>query len=487
MIYKKRLGWAMLVIPAWLTMLSQSSTAQFEDAAKWVPDSTNSIIMINSEKILDSEIAKLEKWKTERSKAFRSGAAFLPPSTKVALLATQIDYQFLSPIVSVGYFKKAGDNIDILEVSKRTNGNLTKVFGKDAVVLPTDTYMIQVEDNVLVTMAPGNRQMTERWVRSSMSGNANRLSPYLKQAIEFADNNADVIVAFDLMGAISEEEVTERLKASEIVSIREDEIPQLSKSIAGLEGLTLGITINDKITGSIKIDFAEEPVGMFKVGKDILIAVLKKNGLMIDDIASWSVASGPKQIRLSGPLSESGLRQVGMLVQQPLQDQVHYEGGDSSVNAATRSKQYFGDVQHVMNDLRNKNLNDLATYAKWFDRYAVQIDKLSVLGVDPAVLDYGTYVSDSFRDISNGLRGDNLQRATDVTSQRGFSIYNQNYWGYRSGNAAASYYYNRRSRRIETNVGTARGKDNAKQIFGEIESETAKVRRDMSEKYGIDF
>ncbi|MDG1873745.1 MAG: hypothetical protein P8J27_07525 [Mariniblastus sp.] len=456
--------------------------AQHSNSAVWVPSSANSIAIVNSREILESELGKAKKWKTERSNAFRSGAAFFPPNTERMLLASQMDFQFMEPIWNVGVFEINKGSIDIVEVSKRIKGSLDSIGGMDALVLPSDAILVKVNDKTIVSHAPGNRQMTSRWIKSKSGGTAN-LSEYLSEAVQFADANADMIVAFDLDGVVGKDEIEKRLSAMTIID--QSKLAQYSKSIASLKGITLGVSIGEKISGSIKLDFNADPLGMLTAGKPILIEVLKKNGLMIDDIRKWRVTSNnsKNQIIISGELSEYGFRQIGTLIRQPILADFSSESDSSQVDVATRSKQYFGDIQHVFEELRRKEIKQLSTYAKWFDRYAREIDSLPVRGVDDSLLDYGQYTADSFRDIAVGLRSNNLERAKNTTSQK------DDYYAYDRSGRYGSYTtnYSRRNRTIASNMGRMAGENQAKEIFGEVEAATAKIRRDLSKKYNLDF
>ncbi len=469
-----------------------NSNAQKTDSAAWVPESANSIVIVNAKQILDSELGKEKKWKTERSSAFRSGAAFFPPNTERILLATQMDFQVMEPIWSVGVFEIKKGKMDIVDVSKRTNGNLDSIAGMESLVLPTDAILVQVDDKTIVSMAPANRQMTSRWINSKKGG-ITKISPYLTEAVKFSDDNADMIVAFDLGGVLGEDEIKERLKGNS--DIDQSKLDQYAKTLASIEGITLGVTVRKKITGSIKIDFKSNPMGMSDVGKQILISALKKNGVMIDDFNSWDVRMDMNQLLLSGPLSESGFRQIGSLVRQPIHnDFASDEDSSSSVDEATRSKQYFGDVDHILTELRGRTTKKLSSYAKWFDRYAREIDGLSVLGVDESLLEYGQYTSNSFRDIAIGLRGNDMSReknranATKNSDPRyggGYGRYGRygGYGGYGYGNGM----YMSRDRNVASNLGQMAGENQAKELFAEVEAATAKIRRELSKKYNLDF
>jgi hypothetical protein len=473
--------------------------AQFADMAKWVPDGANAIVMVRAKDIFDSPISKKEHWRTDRLKRFKSGAALLPPSTNRLLIAAQLDFEFMEPIWQSTVFENSKSEIDITEVSKKIKGNLEDISGKQAISLPNDAYLVKVDDMTLVSMSPANRQLTARWLRSRESA-AMQLSPYLKQAVQFADRNSHIIIAFDFEDVVHPDQVKRKLEESGIVD--EGDMKTAPQTISTIKGLTLGINVNEQVTGSIKVDFNDNPGVLAQSGKHILLYALKQNGFMIDDFENWPMEIQGNQLRMTGPLTAMGLRQIGSFIEHPLAtvlNQANSEGFE--VDMKTRSLQYFRSVEHLMEELRGKNAKGLDTYANWFDRYARQIDNLSVLNVDPAVIDHGRYVAANFREISGMLLGVNYDK---VVSRQQYSDTNaapateysttsyETYGGYRNGWAGyrRSYSeYNKNTRRRQQVTGQARlyGEQAAKEIIREVDAETAKIRGEMTEKYQTDF
>lgn len=154
---------------------------------------------------------------------------------------------------------------------------------------------------------------------------------------------------------------------------------------------------------------------------------------------------------------------------------------------ATKTLQYWGDVQHVIEMIERKNINDMSTYEKWFDRYSQQIDGISVLGVDPVMVQYGMYVSNSFRDVSSGLGTADVGRAKSMAAQGFAGPGNRTFnYGYGYGTIQGRN-YTLNSRRAASSISTMAGKEDAKNVMRELTSETAKVRNAMSEKYKMNF
>ena len=80
--------------------------------------------------------------------------------------------------------------------------------------LPNDTYIVQFGPKVLAAMGPANRQSVLRWIRETQGEAKTELSPYLQKAAGYSDNaGTEIIMAFDLDGALSWERVAKYLNA----------------------------------------------------------------------------------------------------------------------------------------------------------------------------------------------------------------------------------------------------------------------------------
>ncbi len=85
----------------------------------------------------------------------------------------------------------------------------------------------------------------------------------MADAIKFADQNAEAILAFDLANAFSVGEARSALLQQE--GLTGPEIEALSAAAGRLKGLTLGITVRDKAYSAIKIDFQDGTTGLDKL------------------------------------------------------------------------------------------------------------------------------------------------------------------------------------------------------------------------------
>ena len=487
-----------------LSLLSvTAANAQFDEAAKWVPENANCLVMVQAENILNSAIGRRENWATDRSAAFRSGASFFPPTTKRILMGSQIDFEFMDSVFHVGVFEKKGSEINLVEVSKRVNGNIATIGGKQALELPNNSYLIKVDNTTLVTMTPSNRQMTTRWLAKKSSGRMS-VSPYLAEAVKFADENAQVIVAFDLEGVLDPAEIEKRLV--EGGSVLEVSAASVAKTLSTLRGVTLGVTVNDRISGAIKIDFDKDITVIGDLAKPILLKILSDRGAFIYEFTDWKVQVRGKTIQMSGPLYESGLRRILSLLDVPPSLQEPAPPADDNDPVAKEklmglaSQSYFKSVSSLIDDLNHdkQNRQTMGQMSVWFNKYARQIDRLPMVDVDPDMLNYGKFVSESLRKGESAVTKAAAQSRTrqqEVPEQYDVETWSRPvgvtwYGGAYSWDSWRATPNRNRKGQIQAQVRTQeriRGNMDANIVLQHVAEASADIRRYMTARYHIEF
>ena len=495
-----RIVWTTLsvVLISWLVIpLTLRAEGEFEESARWIPADANTLVLIRVKDILESPFGKEHKW-SRRSTLFDTGLSFGPGKTERILMGSNMDFEFLDPIWSVCLFEKHGGDIDLIDISKQTGGILDEFKGRRAILLPSDSYLIELDENTLGSMYPGNRQAVARWYQTHKNG-AMDLSPYLKQAVRFADENAQLIMAIDLSDVVHPGLIRKQL--TDVCD--SDSMDAVCDSICSIRGITLGVTVTDKMTGALKIDFNGSTAPFAANAKALVIEALKRNGLMIDDLESWEVQVSPAEVRMKGPLSVSGLRKISSIVQHPMLFSTLPESSAmDQIDPKTRSLQYFHSLDKIMDELQKKKSKSMSTYAYWYSRYARMIDELPSRGVDPDLLEFGRFVANQYRNITGILREANYNRVVSRSDYSKFGGYG-GYGGYGGelglGAAVGSYgygygrygYYSNnwgvRARQIAGTIEKVRGMNQADEIRRMIEDEKVKIRHAMSEKFETDF
>lgn len=462
--------------------IAANGYSQFHDLTDWVPDSANSIVLVRAKRIFDSELSKAENWRKEHTKAFQSGAAFLPATIDRIVIGSEIDLETMQPMWKVSVFEKYAP-VSLATISERAGGIIESLAGHNALILPNDTYLVEIDDKTLAAMTPANRQWTSRWLASE--GRKTLLSPYLENAIKNADTNADMVLAIDLGHVFCGTEVEEQLKLQGVVM--DAEVKPAADVVSAVHGLTLSLNVKDKISGSMVIDFAGDTAALKSKGKQLLIDTLERSGSMIDDFEGWSVEQSGKQLKLSGTLTSSGFRRILSVVRHSIQSDVVFSGDSApstEIDIATRSKQYFSKLETIVNELRAKEKGRaLNTYATWYERYADEIDEMPVLGVDEDLVKFGNAMANSFRDVGDILRGHQLAKKADL-SGTGDTVHGYRYNAYRS-----YFHQNDRSRerrQIATRHEVA-AENEARDILNEVQKQMVDLRQSLSQVYKIEF
>jgi hypothetical protein len=238
------------------------------------------------------------------------------------------------------------------------------------------------------------------------------------------------------------------------------------------------------------VHFRSDSSVLAPIAKPLLQELLAGLGATIDDVEGWTVQGEPQRIVFQGPLTEAGRKRVLSLVDNPLASLLAAEAAEtSSANrqasqVAAATQQYFKALTSIVSEIREKSKDSktLGENALWFDKWARRIDSLPVLNVDKELIDFGQYVTTQLRNMAAALRGVGIRsgaRTAQVWDSS--SVY---YNGY-------SYYAEARDadpeRRAIRAQERAAGATSARGIVQEIETSLAKVRKDLTQKYQVEF
>lgn len=432
-----------------------ATAGEFDEMVTRIPGQANVAVLVNAERVFQSEIAKTEGWQEQRGKRFESGLTFLPPKVTRAVIASQVDLEVFRPMwdVAVLEFPKAPSLDDVQE----HYGGLPDKFADTNVLrVADDSYVVRLSDKLLGAFGPANRQLVARWLAQK----DDELSPYLKEALGYADAGTEVLMAIDFTNVVTPALVEQRLAENENAEIKKVDPKQLVQIFSSLKGVMLGITFDKQAYGSIKVDFAEDVTPLAPVAKTLLLEVLANHGAMVDEFEEWKVETKGTTIRLSGFLGESGLMRITSLINLP----THAMEAPVAAAAKTPAKPeaspsdpqqvvlettmaYYKSVDKILRDLKGRK-NDARTMGQmgvWFGNYANKIDRLPILNVDERMLQYGQYVAQSLRNCSASVKGYGIQkRVGEVNADSNAAPFGGANYGYdNSGYGYGGGYYGR--------------------------------------------
>jgi hypothetical protein len=498
-----------------LVIATLPAQAQFGELTKKIPGSANVAAFVNVEKLMASPAALKGGWSEKRDKAFASGVSFLPPDANHAVIAMELDLQMWTPMWEAAVID-LDHTPDTKKISEMTGGAVDTIEGLSVVDLPSDAYLVKFGGNSAAFMAPANRQSVARWLRQVQTKNDLNVSGYLFEAYKYAnDRGTPVILAIDLEDAFPPGAIQQQLMlpdAAEFLTKNNILLGQAVKLCSNVRGITLGITFADQPYGKVRIDFKEDVSMSPELAKLAMLHVFSNHGVMLNEFYEWKPAVDGKTISLEGYMTASGMRRIGSLFNRPPALKMPASAGDVVPKTKQElmrdaSVNYFHQIDGYLKDMKaaKTGAQTMGSYGVWMSKYAGKIDQLSVLNVDPELMNYGAYVSDTLRQSYNAIRsGAARSRVREVNTPMQYNYYtNTNTWGYtyRDGWGGGgtvpwgssyttavpdqqAYIHARTAVKTEERVASG---NEARTIMQGIEKATGDVRRAMTTKYGVDF
>ncbi len=489
-------------------LIHTTGHAQFHELTKRIPDGANTIFFVDVNKLHNSPLGKSQNWRGQHEKAFEAGIDAVPPQADEFVASAKFDFATKTADWQVGLMKLKYD-VSLPKVAVRYQGTTDYISERPVAVLPGDIFVVKFMENIIGYGTPATRQDVGLWINRYYDNSLRGLSPYLAEAESFADAGSPIIMALDLTHSVSPEMVRTRLDSMETLKGKKLDFDKLAKALASIRGISLGVTVQQDMVGAVKVDFSEDISMLGDLAKPLLLEILGNQGMMIDEIESWNVTMNDKRIQLTGPLYPSGLRRILSLIETPpaLQEATQKaaaEGGTSEedekkATTIAASKIYYKSVVSLLDELRikKKDRKTMGQIAVWYDKYARKIDRLPIANVDPDLLNYGKYVSESLRTgqsqvtdaaARSRIRQNNVPEQYDITTYS--TPIGANWGGQYNWNGWQATPDWQRTGSLQSNVRMEeqiKGARSANDVLRDIENATADIRRHMTEKYGVEF
>jgi hypothetical protein len=493
--------------------LARPAAGQFGNMVRFLPDDVNAMLLIDVDELLASPMAREEGWRAELEQAFATGLVILPPQSSRFMLASRLDYRLFQPLWRVAVVDVKYEP-SVPKAAVRYGGQVDNIEGLEAVLMPDDAYLVKFGSKRIGAMSPGDRQKVARWIKQVYANDPGVLSPYMQQAVKYADSSAGMILALDLQHSIAAADAKAALEEWEFLKDLDVDLDKVAEVLASIRGVMLGVTVTDARNGAIRVDFDQDASLLKDFAKPLLLEALGNHGLMIDEFQEWTASVSGKTISLRGVLHQSGMRRVLSILDAPVSVQQDLAAtpsasdsdSDSDVQqlVIATSQNYFKSITSLLDDLKIKrSTSEFVTWGQvgaWFEKYARKIDALPILNVDPELLDYGAFVAHALRDAENAMKGIGVRssyRKTELPTQytynvRGGAVGDAGWYG--TGGAYGYAWTAQEDVRGEmatrARVSTQeriRGNVQTNHITQGIAESTAAVRRRMTEKYQVEF
>ena len=380
-----------------------SCFGQFDHLLKYLPDNTNALYLLNTEKIFQSDLAKKQDFAKRYDELRNEMPLAMPPDAKRFILAANMNLSRVQPDSETVIVELTQDR-KIETIAKATGGTIDEIAGKQCVVVG-DIYIVQFSDRVVGAMWPSDRQHIAQWIRIAKRRTEGRLSPYLKKAIAYTrDVGTEAILALDLTDSLPPSRFREALKRSKSLSGTDVNRNTLVDLLTSIEGVILGVKVTDKLNGRLKVDFGRDALPLKPFAQKMLLEALANTGSMIDEFEEWEPVVKKNEVSIRGTLTESGVRKILSLMSVDTSGvAVENKDDDNTPDLVSdlATSKYVATIEKRLGDLFNADTSTstLRERLLWVQNYARGIDRLSSRNVNRKVRKDGKSIADMMAEI----------------------------------------------------------------------------------------
>jgi hypothetical protein len=474
----------------------------FDELLKRVPEQTNAILFVNVESLKKSSFGKSHKWGELSQTNFQAGVSNIPPMAARVLAAEHLDPRSLHHDWRIELVQMPV-NVKLEDLRRREGGTAELIDGAQAALCPRGSYFVQLEPSLLAEYHPADRQQVGRWIRFCRINSRPVVSQYLIDSAAMMGNRPMAMLAVDLRDVFDVEGVRQRVNDSKLFRGERIDLEQVAQTIASLRGLQIRVEVSDDITGEIRLDFADSIGPLRAFVKPLVLKAMEGMGAAIDEVESWKPRVEANTIMLQGKLTERAARMLLSPADNRSTPAAYAElsssiSGGAADPKAVASFRYFRSVNSLVDELGAEGkTKTLAKRGYWYQQYAAKLDALPILNVDKELLDFGATLSQTLRLMANVASTTKTENSIIQSNTVDAPVYQPSYYGYGYGAYGNYGWYGGPSQL--TNVDNYRTVANLcarnqatekafrEQTWKNMQDETFKMRRKMTEKYKMEF
>ncbi len=478
------------LITAFLVSASttMSLSAQQADLLKLVPTNANAILVIDADALKKTPLATERGWFKKVLNEKPSQEIAIPPTANKIIVSSELETSgTLHPAWSLSLVSSSA-GIPIHAIAEAEQGYVDWLGSSQIVWSPKDAYFVAVDLKTLGIYYPADRQMVSKWLDWTKSQTAASISDYLKFASDSANGKSQIVMAIDLQDVPQPHRITQILGTLPMLKENNQLSQKWQDLLMGIRGLTVKLTVNKDITGELTVDFEDDPSVLAPYEKQLVMSALSRYGATIADLDQWTFRTNAASIVATGSLSTDSFRRLMTLMEIPstqYDDTYSQQAGAPQANAPAptqpsaddiklkATKTYYDSLTTLINDLHKERDVTTYNYMLWYEKYAKKIDNLPMLNVDNDLLNFGQAVADTFRDIALAKRTGGITanvRRTETTA-------NTSNDDFIPANTLSA---------INAEEG-ASGYKKMYSSWNQIESDLAKLKRQLTDRYQIEF
>ena len=453
------------------------------------------MMLVDVDGLFNSAMGKRENWREEVLAKQKGGFGLAPEISKVAV-SVGMNFSTMDEQWKVGLVELRRDvPIKLEDLAIREGGYVETIENTPVAWTPRGFYLFDFPDKVVGFVSPTERKNLTTWFKSALWHPRVFPPGFADRAVFRADAGAQIVLALDLADSVSAKMIEPWLSTIDVIKKTNTDPKLLAPRLASVKSAFLVVKVDQGIDGNLRVDFDREIDYTIPVARALILDVLENFGAELPEMKTWTLSFDKKNaVEMSGRLSAESVSKILSMAHVP---QLSAPGAAKDLAEAkatskpevpyTRSQPddikaaqgYFRSVASLIGGLKQVDRPTYRSTKLWYDKYAKQIEELPILGVDKDLLDWGSMVSRTMREMSSGINyyAKNQTYVLASTPAGGYGGYN--------------YGYNAENRNFDQSVikkqSDAMMSVDLDKRWQAVESSVADVRRKMVEKYMVDF
>ena len=483
-----------------LAAIAEPTLAQkpkkFDDLLRRVPQEANAMLLVDVDALFDSPLGRREQWR-EKSVDRPTGVLGVSADAARFAVAAGVDLTTGEERWKIGMLATHANPPSLQTLAAREGGFVEQVETQNVAWTPRNFYLLSFPERIIGFAVPTDRQALSSWMSNLFIKPRTFPPGWGDRAVNRANAGTPIVLAIDLQKAIAPKQAEIWLTAFPSETVKKFAINHdlLGSKIAAAKSATLSIEVKETIEASIRIEF-EYSIDMLKpIAKELVLSVLADYGASNEEVERWSCEAGGTSITLAGRLSEDSVRRfLGLLPAPTLTLSQESPGSpppiatapaavtpgqpapDPSPDVVLKATQkYYRSVVDITRSLKSQKATSQQSLKLWYDRSARQIEELPILYVDNEVLDWGSLVARTVREMAMSINFTNKD-----TTHRIVGTANGAYGGYNGGSRAVSAGVITKQNNAVLDV-SLDGK------WQTLETSISDMRRKLVGKYKVDF
>lgn len=480
---------------------AQTAAAQMDKLAERLPSGGNAVMTIDVARLIESPLGKQLQLQSKLISGYADRPLAIPGTAKRVVVGAAVHPTGMASVWQASLIELSGTP-RLEPMLQAQGGFLDQIEGRKVAWTPRDIFYIQFDDTTLGVLRPAQRQFARHWL---LSPSGKVLTPYLFGAVSGAGDAASVF-AVDLNGAVSVPMLRYALGLGQFPSLEQFQENQgkLLAAIASVQGMKISVRATDKLEAQWVIDFDGDVTALGDQAKAFVSDVLTAADLYEDNIEQWSFKAAGKQIIGTGSMSPESLNRLLALLSPgdatpaatsaaapPAADGARPAAADGAArNPAEASRQYYRAVARILDGVSPKPSPRQS--ASWLLAQARIIRQLPVLDVDPALIEWGNTVADTFVRVGQELAAGQQRAqvaALGVQTPTAVTTWTDHSEGSTSDSpeTRAAFRNAQQQRRQVAQQERGAAAERAFAVFNDVLSTRGRIRAEMTQKYGIEF